>query len=221
MGSPEAGALTGTFERERRGLLAHAYRMLGAYHEAEDVVQDTYVRVLRGWKTFERRSSVRTWLYRIATNVCLNVIESRGRRPLTLASLNQLGHLYGLVRLSNGVQTVCGAVAIREDGGPDWLDFYVPIGALEHADPRVNTHFPGGPSDTASCSLTWRHPIDAWLAQVGASVHNATGYRLGLIGWEVSGQAYAADVAANPPQRRGMGYLIPGEDHLRFLPATE
>jgi RNA polymerase sigma-70 factor (ECF subfamily) len=83
MGAPEAGALTEAFEAERRGLLAHAYRMLGAYHEAEDVVQDTYVRALRGWETFERRSSVRTWLYRIATNVCLNMIEGRGRRALS------------------------------------------------------------------------------------------------------------------------------------------
>ena len=80
MGASEAGALTEAFERERRGC-SPAYRMLGAYHEAEDVVQDTYVRALRGWETFERRSSVRTWLYRIATNVCLNVIESHGRRP--------------------------------------------------------------------------------------------------------------------------------------------
>jgi RNA polymerase sigma-70 factor (ECF subfamily) len=83
MGAPEAGALTEAFETERRGLFAHAYRMLGAYHEAEDVVQDTYVRALRGWETFEWRSSLRTWLYRIATNVCLNVIEGRGRRALS------------------------------------------------------------------------------------------------------------------------------------------
>ena len=83
MGAPEAGALTEAFEAERRGLLAHAYRMLGSYHEAEDVVQDTYVRALRGWETFEWRSSLRTWLYRIATNVCLNVIEGRGRRALS------------------------------------------------------------------------------------------------------------------------------------------
>ncbi|MEU4556460.1 RNA polymerase subunit sigma-70 [Micromonospora violae] len=84
MGTPEAGALTEAFEVERRGLFAHAYRMLGAYHEAEDVVQDTYVRALRGWETFERRSSLRTWLYRIATNVCLTVLEGRGRRALSL-----------------------------------------------------------------------------------------------------------------------------------------
>jgi RNA polymerase sigma-70 factor, ECF subfamily len=83
MGAPEAGALTEAFAAERRGLLAHAYRMLGAYHEAEDVVQDTYVRALRGWETFEGRSSLRTWLYRIATNVCLNMIEGRGRRVLS------------------------------------------------------------------------------------------------------------------------------------------
>jgi RNA polymerase sigma-70 factor, ECF subfamily len=83
MGAPEVGALTEAFEAERRGLLAHAYRMLSAYHEAEDVVQDTYVRALRGWETFERRSSLRTWLYRIATNVCLNMIEGRGRRALS------------------------------------------------------------------------------------------------------------------------------------------
>lgn len=83
MGAPEAGALTKAFEAERRGLLAHAYRMLGTYHEAEDVVQDTYVRALRGWETFEWRSSPRTWLYRIATNVCLNMIEGRGRRALS------------------------------------------------------------------------------------------------------------------------------------------
>jgi RNA polymerase sigma-70 factor, ECF subfamily len=83
MGATEVGTLTEAFEAERRGLLAHAYRMLGAYHEAEDVVQDTYVRALRGWEAFEWRSSLRTWLYRIATNVCLNMIEGRGRRALS------------------------------------------------------------------------------------------------------------------------------------------
>jgi len=91
MGALEAGALTEAFEAERRGLLAHAYRMLGAYHEAEDVVQDTYVRALRGWETFQGRSSLRTWLYRIATNVCLNMIEGRGRRALVGLGPDEIG----------------------------------------------------------------------------------------------------------------------------------
>jgi RNA polymerase sigma-70 factor, ECF subfamily len=82
MGAAEARTLTAAFERERRGLLTHAYRMLGSYHEAEDVVQDSYVRALRGWDGFAHQSSIRTWLYRIATNVALTALDGRGRRAL-------------------------------------------------------------------------------------------------------------------------------------------
>jgi RNA polymerase sigma-70 factor (ECF subfamily) len=82
MDTAEAGTLTEAFERERRGLLAHAYRMLGARDEAEDAVQETYLRALRGWAGFKQQSSVRTWLYRIATNTCLTALDGRGRRAL-------------------------------------------------------------------------------------------------------------------------------------------
>jgi RNA polymerase sigma-70 factor (ECF subfamily) len=66
----------------RRELLAHCYRMLGSYHDAEDALQDTLLRAWRGLGQFEGRSSVRTWLYRIATRVCLTAADSRERRVL-------------------------------------------------------------------------------------------------------------------------------------------
>ena len=71
--------LTQRYERE---LLAHCYRMSGSFHEAEDLVQETFLRAWKASADFQGRSSVRTWLYRIATNVCLTNLEGRPRRPL-------------------------------------------------------------------------------------------------------------------------------------------
>ncbi|GED99964.1 RNA polymerase sigma factor [Gordonia spumicola] len=66
----------------RAELLAHCYRMLGSATDAEDVLQDVYLRAWQAFHRFEGRSSVRTWMYRIATNTCITALDGRARRPL-------------------------------------------------------------------------------------------------------------------------------------------
>jgi RNA polymerase sigma-70 factor (ECF subfamily) len=86
--APAVSRSFGELESHRRELTGYCYRMLGSPFEAEDAVQDTLLRAWRGLERFEGRASLRSWLYRIATNVCLDMLEGKKRRarPMDLAA---------------------------------------------------------------------------------------------------------------------------------------
>src|SRR6202790_636354 len=84
---PAADELESRFEQHRAELTAHCYRRRASPFEAEDAVQETFIRAWRGFERFEGRSALRSWLYRIATNVCLDMLNGRERRarPMDLS----------------------------------------------------------------------------------------------------------------------------------------
>ena len=83
LGEVDEPAFSGMAERHRRELHVHCYRMLGSFEDAEDAVQETFLRAWRRRETFEGRSTFRAWLYRIATNACLDLLAKRRPEPAT------------------------------------------------------------------------------------------------------------------------------------------
>src|SRR5437588_9472264 len=71
-------------EQHRTELIGYCYRMLGSPFEAEDAVQETLLRAWRGFERFEGRAALRSWLFRIATNVCIDAMKGRRRRALPM-----------------------------------------------------------------------------------------------------------------------------------------
>jgi RNA polymerase sigma-70 factor (ECF subfamily) len=108
-------------EVHRRELTGYCYRMLGSVFEADDAVQETLVRAWRNAASFEGRSSVRSWLYRIATNVCLDMLRSRQRRALAMdlgPSSTADSFLHTTKPESAWVTPIPDARVVPEDGDP-------------------------------------------------------------------------------------------------------
>src|SRR5450755_1930581 len=132
------------FEQHRAELIAHCYRMLASPFEAEDAVQETFIRAWRAFDRFEGRSALRSWLYSIATNVCLDMLGGRERRarPMDLggaqspdaANLNILGEATWIQPIPNGLiatETDPAEVAVARETVR--LAF---VAALQHLPPR-------------------------------------------------------------------------------------
>src|ERR687886_2809656 len=126
------------FEQHRRELTAYCYRMLGSPFEAEDAVQDTFVRAWRGFERFEGRAALRSWLYRIATNVCLDMLHGRERRarPMDLGPARE--------PVEANLSTLPEATWIQPTPDPDPAELAVSrdtirlafVAALQHLPPR-------------------------------------------------------------------------------------
>jgi RNA polymerase sigma-70 factor (ECF subfamily) len=193
-GSDDFAALTDPYRRE---LLAHCYRMLGSVQDAEDQVQETLIRAWRAYGGFEGRASVRTWLYRIATNSCLRAIENRSRRPLP-----------------SGLGAPSG-----EPDGP------MPAGQPEVAwlQPFPDALLPGGDTDPADAVVT---RASTRLALIAALQYLPGRQRAVLIlrdvlGWraaEVAGLLGTSATAVNSLLQRARAQLAvaaPAEGELR------
>ena len=132
-------------EQHRRELTGYCYRMLGSFFEAEDAVQETMVRAWRGLDGFQGRSAVRSWLYRIATNVCLDQLRGRQRRalPMDLGPCSTADSFHGATLPEHAwLQPVPDARVLPGDGDPAELAVSKEsirlafITALQHLPPR-------------------------------------------------------------------------------------
>src|SRR5512142_1073752 len=113
----------GELEEHRRELTAYCYRMLGSPFEAEDAVQDAFLRAWRALDRFEGRAALRSWLYRIATNVCLDALAGRQRRarPMDLSGSPWQPVEHSLTQRRPGtawVEPVLDRQVIAEDADP-------------------------------------------------------------------------------------------------------
>jgi RNA polymerase sigma-70 factor (ECF subfamily) len=109
-------------EQYRRELTGYCYRMLGSSFEADDAVQETMVRAWRAFDSFERRSGLRSWVYRIATNVCLDMLRGRQRRarPMEMGSSSPAdpAHLGAQLPETTWITPIADDRVLPEDGDP-------------------------------------------------------------------------------------------------------
>jgi RNA polymerase sigma-70 factor (ECF subfamily) len=131
-------------EEHRAALTGHCYRMLGSAAEADDAVQETLVRAWRSLDRFEERASLRTWLYRIATRVCLDMLNDRSRRarPMELGPVGFVDDVLTSLPGSHWIEPIPDTLALPSDADPSELVVLRQsirlafVAALQHLPPR-------------------------------------------------------------------------------------
>jgi len=142
---PAARELEARLEQHRTELNAYCYRMLGSPFEAEDAVQETFIRAWRGYDRFEGRAQLRSWLYRIATNVCFDMLNGRERRarPMDLGpSREPIADNLNTLPEVTWLEPVPDTLVLQEGGDP--ADVAIAretirlafVAALQHLPPR-------------------------------------------------------------------------------------
>src|SRR3954462_2309521 len=143
--STDTPAVERELESYRRELTGYCYRMLGSGFEAEDAGQGTFVRAGRNFQGFEGRASLRSWLYRIATNVCLDMLQGpqRRARPMDMGPASSAETTLGApLRGSVWVMPIPDSQALPEEGAPAELAAQREtlrlafVAALQHLPPR-------------------------------------------------------------------------------------
>jgi RNA polymerase sigma-70 factor (ECF subfamily) len=117
---PPASELESRLEQHRAELTGYCYRMLGSTFEAEDAVQETMLRAWRSFNRFEGRAALKSWMYRIATNVCLTMIEGRGRRarPMDLSPAGTVDGALTTLPEATWLEPIPDARVLPADGDP-------------------------------------------------------------------------------------------------------
>jgi len=141
---------------------------------------------------------------------------SQPRLAPSLAALDSAGHPRRVAVLPNGKSVACGTHRVPEEGGPDWLGFYVPLGSLGTA-----YDVGGYPFETGPASARWRRPLEDWFAGIGRVVSTQVAFQLGLVGFEVSGETSPQKLQVSGiPDPRGLGYLWPARGTLLWYPTN-